>query len=231
MLIVICGEDITASRNYLQQLKNQYVDKEYEIQTVPTNQLEEIYKNSTGVMGLFGQQTVYIVENLSSAIGRKKKGTFMDAFNALVESKDVQIIDWEGGKSAYNLTSLKKLATGFTEFKPEKSIFQLLDECYPGNLKRFLNAVNVVGESQEDTFIYAMLCKHIRNIILAKENALGNMSPWQKKGLLTQAKLWPVERLIAFYDGLARIDISQKTNGTPFDVKKSMEVLSCYYLA
>ena len=113
MLTVICGEDTTASRNTIHQLKKQYAEKDYLVESIPAAQLEEVHKNSGGVMGLFGQQTVYFVDNLSTALGRKKKGSFPEAVQALVESKDIQIVDWEDGKSAYNLTSLKKMASEF----------------------------------------------------------------------------------------------------------------------
>ena len=122
------------------------------------------------------------------------------------------------------------MVTEFKECKPEKSIFQLLDACYPGNLKEFMNAMNVVNASQDASFIYAMLCKHVRNIILAKENALGNMSPWQKQGLYKLGKMWEMNKLIGFYEGLARIDIALKTGGSPYDVRKSLDILVCYYL-
>lgn len=230
MLTVICGEDTTASRNAIHELKKQYITKGYETKNIIGSEIEDIYKNSAGVISLFGQPTIYFVDNLSTIIGRKRKGEFLDMLNALIANKEIQLIDWEHGKSAYSLTSLKKMATDFKEYKPEKSIFQLLEACYPGNLQAFVHAIQVVNSTQDATFIYAMLCKHIRSLILAKEHALGNMSPWQKKSLQTQANYWDTEKLIAFYEGLAKIDIAMKTSGTPFDMKKSLEILSCYYL-
>lgn len=230
MLTVICGEDTTASRNYIHDLKKHYTTKRFETKHIVSNEIVEIHKNSEGVMGLFGQSMVYFIDNLSTAIGRKKKGEFADALYAIVASNDIQLIDWENGKSAYNLTSLKKMATHFKEFKPQKSIFQLLDACYPGNLRPFLQSIQVVTDTQESSFIYAMLCKHIRTLILAKENALGNMSPWQKKNVTTQAQHWNREKLIGFYEGLAKIDMNLKTSNSPFEVKKAIEILACLYL-
>ncbi len=229
MLTVICGEDITASRQYFSSLKEQYEKKNFELRNIVPSDLEEIYKNSEGVISLFGQQNAYYVDKLSTFISRKKKSTFEAMFKELVANKDIHIIDWEE-KSAYELTSIKKHASDFKEFKPEKSIFQLMDTCYPNNLKGFLKSVDTVHQTQDDTFIFAMLCKHVRTLILAKENALGNMPPWQKKNVLTQAKMWNMDKLIGFYEGLAKIDMSLKTSGTPFTVKKSLDILSCYYL-
>jgi hypothetical protein len=53
---------------------------------------------------------------------------------------------------------------------------------------------------------------------------------WQIGKLANQAKYWKEENLINFYQGLHRIDINSKTGGTPFTVKKSLEILACYYL-
>lgn len=229
MLTVICGEDITPSRQHFSSLKEYYEKKNFEVKHIVPSELEEIYKNSEGVISLFGQHSAYFVDKLSTFISRKKKSTFETMFKELVVNKDIHIIDWEE-KSAYELTSIKKLASEFKEFKPEKSIFQLMDTCYPGNLKGFLKSVETVNQTQDDLFIFAMLCKHIRGLILAKENALGTMSPWQKKHILTQAKMWNMDTLIGFYEGLAKIDMSLKTSGTPFTVKKSLDILACYYL-
>lgn len=231
MLTVICGEDVIASRQYLQSLKENYKKKNYFIQTIAPNQIEEVYKNTEGVISLFGQPKAYIVQNLSTKYSKRSSPALAKIIEELATNKEIVIIDWEEEKSAYLLTTLKKIATEFKEFKPQKTIFQLLDACYPNNRKDFLKSLQVVNQTQEPTFIFAMLCKHIRNLILAKENVLDSkISPWQKTNLSKQAQLWNVDKLISFYEGLARIDISIKTSATPFDLKESLDILACYYL-
>jgi DNA polymerase III delta subunit len=231
MLTVICGEDSVASRTYLQHLKQNYTQKGYNVTSITTSELEDVYKNSSGVMGLFGQQNVYVIEKLSAALSRKKKSADQEMIKSLIENKEILLIDWEDRKSAYELTSLKKIATDFKEFKPEKTIFQLLDSFLPKNMKSFLHAVEIVNKTQEDSFIFAMLSKHVRQLILAKENALDSkMSPWQKMNITKQANVWDTQKLIGFYDGLSRVDIAMKTSNTPFSLKKSLDILACYYL-
>lgn len=231
MLTVICGENTQASRNYLQSLKTEYKKKNYLISTISVGELEETYKNAQGSMGLFGEDQLFITENLSSKISRKKKTPFLELFDTMVADRNFQLVDWEEGKSAYELTALKKIASGFKEFKPEKGIFQLLDQCYPKNLKGFITGLEKVSKTQDESFIYAMLCKHIRSLVLAKENALGSkMSPWQKQNLMNQARLWDTTKLVGFYEGLGRIDVAVKTSSTPFSLKNSLDILASYYL-
>ena len=133
----------------------------------------------------------------------------------------------------------KKLAQRFEinqgavvkEFKPSQNIFKLLDSCYPGNLKTFLNTLQTLSESTEDIFIFIMLARHMRNILSVKlGEKIPKLASWQLGKLSNQARYWDEKNLINFYQGLHRIDVNSKTNGTPFSVKKSLDILACYYL-
>lgn len=231
MLTVIGGEDSVASRQKLQELKSKYKAQGYSIDGVAPGDVPELLKNAEGVTNLFGQESIYIVEKLSSKYKGREKTPFKEAVQSIAKSTTIHLIDWESGKSAYELSALKRIATTFYEAKPSKSIFELLDSCYPGNLKQFLNAVEVVNQTQDIGFIYALLCKHVRKLILAQNNALDSKTPpWQRGKLKSQAALWKEENLLKFYEGLARIDISMKTSSTSYDLRASLELLVCYYL-
>ncbi|MEK7177644.1 MAG: hypothetical protein AAB705_02350, partial [Patescibacteria group bacterium] len=72
---------------------------------------------------------------------------------------------------------------------------------------------------------------HMRNILLVKMgDNIPKLMSWQIGKLSNQAKYWDEKNLINFYQGLHRIDVNSKTNGTPFTVKKSLDILACYYL-
>ena len=231
MLNVICGEDSASSRNYLLKVTDEYKNKGYIVHDIASPYLEDLAKNSGGTIGLFGQKPVYVIANLSRKYSKKKAPKAAKLIEELALDQNILIVDWEEGKSAYILSTLKKIANSFQEFKPQKSIFQLLDDCYPINKKGFIQSLNKVIESQEESFVFAMLCRHVRNLILAKNEALANnLSPWQRKKLLFTARLWPQDKLIGFYEGLSRIDIAIKTSATPYNLKQSLDILACYYL-
>lgn len=231
MLTVIAGEDSVTSRSKLQSLKKSFEEKGYAIAQTTVSQLEDVLKNSAGVRDLFGKQSIYFVEGISNKYVGREKTVFKDTVQKLTAEKDIHVVDWENGKSAYELSGLKRIATTFDEYKPGKNIFQLLDFCYPGNIKVFIDTLSIVTKTQEITFVYALLWKHIRKLIQAKKGTLDPAIPsWQKQKIEFQAARWDENMLISFYEKLARIDVSLKTNQTPFDLKESLELLVCYYL-
>lgn len=231
MLTVIGGEDSVASRHKLQELKEKYKTQGYSIDDVPAGDVPDLLKNAEGVTNLFGQESIYIVEKLSSKYKGRTKTPYKEAVQEIAKSSTIHLIDWESGKSAYELSSLKRIATAFYEAKPSQSIFELLDNCYPGNLKTFLRSIDEVNQSQDIGFIYALLCKHVRKLILAQADALDSKTaPWQRGKLKSQAARWEEKNLLKFYEGLARIDISMKTSSTSYDLRDSLELLVCYYL-
>jgi hypothetical protein len=231
MLTIICGEDIPAARQQLVSLKEKYKEKGYAIRQIPLNELPQIYKSSQGVVDLFGQESVYFVDNISSKYKGRGKNEFKDTIADISKNPTTHIVSWEEGKSAYDLSTIKKLATTFDEYKPSRTIFQLLDDCYPGNLKTFLSSLEIVSTSQDILFVYTLLWRHIRKLLLANEHIFDkSIQSWQKPKLIQQANMWDNKKLIYFYEGLIRIDQGMKTSSSTFDMKESIEILACYYL-
>ncbi|MFA9288647.1 MAG: hypothetical protein ACEQSA_02095 [Weeksellaceae bacterium] len=231
MLTIICGEDSAASRNHLNELRKSYHQKGFHIQQVALPEVIELHKNGAGVMSLFAAQSVYIVENLSKLYKGRTKTAAKTAVEELAKDKNIILIDWEEEKSAYELTSLKKLASSFQEYKLSATIFQLQETCYPGNLNVFLQTLRTLTTIQDEGFVFAMLWKHIRKLILVSEGILpAGTAPWQKGKLQAQARSWQDKRLVDFYEGLTRIDIRLKTSASVFSQADSIEVLACYFL-
>ncbi len=215
MLTIICGENTVGSRDYFNQLKLYYQNKGYDIQIVSPQDLVQISTLQASSPTLFGQKIVYFTENLLTKVKEKKL-------------PEAIIIDWEE-KSLYELKIPKGAKT--KEFKPEASIFKLLDACYPGNLKGFLNILHQLLIDKDGSFVLNMLAKHIRNLLLVKMGEeIKNLKLWQLNKLKNQARYWPMEKIINFYDALYRIDLSIKTSSTSFDVGKSLDILACYFL-
>lgn len=229
MLITVCGEDTIASRNYVNTLKQQYKSKEYEIKNIPSKEVLEVIKSGANSLSLFEQKRVFFIEGFNTYISRIKDKNVLKGIEEISTNKDIEIVNWEEGKSSRDIKT--KLLGTVKEFKPDKSIFSLLDTCYPGNLQTFIQVLNQVTETQDEGFAYAMLCKHIRTLILAGSDAVPSSVPsWQKYKLIGQAKKWDLEKLTSFYDGLAKIDVSLKTSNNIYGIKKSLELLACYYL-
>ena len=228
MLTIICGEDVIASRDYFNEMKESYRKKGFEIKNVPSSQLDDLRTWMSHSQGLFASQTVYVSENAVKAFKSKKNKKLLESIDDIARDSSVTWIDWEK-ITAREITGLK--AATIKELKPSETIFMFLDNMYPGNLKLASRQLNTLADRQDEGFIFAMLCKHIRNLILAKHKLqIPGVAPWQAGKLAKQASYWKDGKLEAFYEGLARIDVSIKTSANIHGLGKSLDILFCYFL-
>jgi len=229
MLTIICGEDSTTSFNYYSSLKKNYLDKSYEILDVSSSDLENITSWLGQSQSLFSQKKIFFTQNINKRLSRKLNLKINKVVEKLIKDKSVEVVDWEEEISSRELKFPK--ATVVKEFKPAQNIFKLQDSLYPGNLKNFIYALNQLAETVDENIIFYMLVKHIRNLLTVKSGqSISRLQPWQLAKLSKQAKNWEEKKLLGFYQGLHRIDISTKTSSNPFSLKKSLDILACYFL-
>ncbi len=228
MLTIICGEDTTASRKYFSDLKSSFASKGNEVKYIASSELAEIPKWLAESTSLFGERLIFFTEHINKLISRKKGDQLTDILTKIADAKDAELYIWEqtGGREI----KLKGIGQ-IKEFKPSSTIFKLLDMCTPTNKITFLKALEALSQSTDEYFMFVMLHRHVRNVILSiLGHPPANLQPWQQQKFISQAKLWNLEPLLTFYEGLIRIDISTKTGANPHGIKKSMEILACYFL-
>jgi len=229
MLTIICGEDSTTSFNYYSSLKKNYLDKSYEILDVSSSDLENITSWLGQSQSLFSQKKIFFTQNINKRLSRKLNLKINKVVEKLIKDKSVEVVDWEEEIPSRELKFPK--ATVVKEFKPAQNIFKLQDSLYQGNLKNFIYALNQLAETVDENIIFYMLVKHIRNLLTVKSGqSISRLQPWQLAKLSKQAKNWEEKKLLGFYQGLHRIDISTKTSSNPFSLKKSLDILACYFL-
>lgn len=235
MLTIICGEDHVAAREYFKNLKDKYREKHIEIRLISSSEVEEMKKWLLDSPSLFFEKKVFFTENLTKALKRKKNpGTLLDLAN-IAKNNDVELYVWEDGLSAriintnVSMAKLAKIAR-IKEFKPKENIFQLLDACFPSNKQKFIALLRDLLHNTNQEFIFMMLARHVRNLILAKENALSAKLPfWQKNKISSQAKFWQKEKLMIFYESLFRIERRAKTSASQ-TLSQSLEITACLLL-
>lgn len=229
MLYLICGEDVQAARAYFLEQKKVFAVKNFLVTDIQPSQIEEIMNSSMGELSLFGQQKVYVTQSLQSYIGRKKNEAFQKNLKALVDSRELIVLDWESGKSTREL-SLSKIAVT-KEFKVTHSVFQLQESVLPHNYVPFATLLQTLRQTQDDGFLISMMARHLRTLILAQNDALPtSTSPWVRTKVTRQAKQWPEHSLASFYEGLIRLDQSLKTGQNVYDLGNSLLVIAYYYL-
>lgn len=233
MLTIFCGEDASASRAAFIKLIDDYKSQDTEIISLQPSSILEAQRGLADNLSLFSSKKIFCVEGLEKFSFKKstkvKKDDVYEAIVSLSTDKNIVLLDFEEGKPARQL-KLKDLAKVY-ESKPSISIFKLLEDCYPGNKLPFISSLQSVCNSQEDMFVFVMLFRHIRQLLLSANNLLPpNLPPWQKYKVLGQAKKWSVPELTNFYSGLIKIEITSKTSSNPYGIRKSIEILACHYL-
>jgi len=229
MLTIICGEDSIASRDYYFSLKKNYQDKDFQVIEIPSSELENIPSWMGESRSLFNQNKVFFTVNVNKKLSRKLNLKINKVVDQLIKDKAVEVVAWEEEISSRMLKFPK--GVNVKEFKPSQNIFKLQDALYPGNLKSFLSILNQLTETVDENFIFIMLIRHIKNLLLVKTGQSNSkLQSWQIAKLKSQVSKWPLDKLINFYDSFHKIDISQKTSTNPYSVKKSVDILACYYL-
>ncbi len=228
MLTIICGEDIIASRAAYNKIREQYRAQGYEIRSIAGSEIVEMKKWILESPMLFAPRVAYFSEYAIKYAKSRKDRALYKEIDDLAVNTDVQWIDWEKF-TAREITGVKKAV--IQEYKPSETIFSLLDSFYPGNLKQVASAMEIVTATQEEGFVFAMLSKHVRSLLLIRQGIVpAGMKSWQAGRLRTQAQRWAPEKLLLFYEGLIRIDRSLKTSSNTHGLKNSIDILCCYVL-
>jgi len=229
MLTIICGEDSSSSRKYYSDLKKEYLLKQYEIFDINFSQIENIPLWLGESESLFSKKKVFFTQNLNKKISKKTSLKLLKIISDIEKSEQIELVDWEEEITSRYLKFGNN--SKIKEFKPNQSIFKLQDSLYPGNLTNFLKILSELPDSVEGLFIFIMISRHLRNLlIIANGGTIPKMFSWQLAKLNSQAKKWDKEKLLAFYLSLHKIDLLIKTSKNPFSVKKSLDILACYFL-
>ncbi len=233
MIYIYCGEDTISARLAYTKEIERYKSTLAEIVPISSSSIVEVRNGIADNMSLFSTQTVFCVENLEKFGFKKstkaKTDVVYEAIASLAQNKNVILLDFEEGKQERQL-KLKDLAT-VHESKPSTSIFKLVEDCVPGNKNIFIQSLRLVCSTQEEQFVFIMLYRHIRQLVLSLTDELSvKIPPWQKYKIIGQAKKWKRQLLIDFYSGLIKIEIGSKTSSNPYGIRKSLEILACHYL-
>lgn len=226
MITIVCGEDLVASRSYFHEMVKEFKNKDIEVQNVSLDELQSMSEMIYSV-SLFSQKRVFFMENVNTKLKSMDKKTSM-VLSAIHRADGLELIIWEDRPSReLKLSSLGKVK----EFKLKKNIFVFLESFYPGNRREFLSILADLVDSSEERFIFLMLSRHTRNLILVKEDKqLLKLASWQLYKLSKQAQRWTLANLILVYESMMKIDHNDKTSNSPFSIKESLDILACYFL-
>jgi hypothetical protein len=228
MLTIICGENTIEAYNFFLEKKKEFINKKYEVLEIDSSAIEELIHWQSENLSLFATKKVFFTRNLNKKINKTNKKTLI-LIDRVVNDKKINIFDFEEGMEKRNLKVQKNVL--IKEFKLPISIFNFLDNLYPGNLATVIKNLNLLSKTTASELIFFMLTKRIRQLLMIKLNhKLDGLQLWQLRKLNYQAKIWSKQTLIKFYQSLFQLEIKVKTSSNPFDLKKSLELLFTYLL-
>lgn len=220
-ILVYSGSDIVSSRKaFLDYLQSLQVN-DFELVRVNGKDLtEEALELHSSPTSLFGQKKCLAIEGLLSITKSKDK----DKVLKIVTLLDCCIVDWEN-KDFSKAEQQKFPNFVFKNFKLPSILFNFLDSLSPGKTKANLDFFHKVIEEVDPAFVFLMIIRQFRYLILASGNELTGMPPWQSGKFFHQAKLFNKEKLPVIYEKLLEIDYRQKTSQTVKDLVFELDLL------
>lgn len=226
MIQIILGDNVSESRKEFVRLKEEYKNKGCEIFLLNETNISELDKWLYQSNSLFSNKKVFFGENLLS---KKENKNILKKYDTMKE--DINFILWEEELEERVAKFIFKYAR-IRSFKLPYNIFKFLDSVYPANLEVVINYLNQISDNVEENIILFMLERRTRDLILIKNNLKPQkkLADWQIFRLKNQAGKWANDKLISFYDSLYRVEVVVKTSSGYYPIKKSLDILFCYYL-
>ncbi len=229
-ILVFCGDDIVSSRkafiDYLQGLQ----EEDFEVIRFSGKDLtEEVLQSNSSPTSLFGQKKALAIENLFSGTKSKDKEKIINTIVSLSDSPrgeaGCSIAVWEG--KDFSKADQQKFPDNFVfkKFKLPSSLFIFLENLSPGKTKINIDSFHKLSDEVDPAFIFIMLIRQFRYLILASENELSGMPPWQSGKIARQVKLFKKDQLVKIYEKFLEIDYKQKTSQTPLGLVYELDLL------
>ncbi len=222
MLTILHGDNIDASRTELLAMiaaaKGKEI-RELNGRSLDTNELTQALESSS----LFGGNTLVVIENLFSKLGRQVKR--IEALSSILggSSASTDIIVWEDKE--LGITALKSLGKAIVRtFKLPAVIFQLLDGLRPDAARPMVLLFQKVVAVQPAEITYTLLVRRVRQLIQLRDGvAPEGLAPWQASRLTGQARLFTMDELVVMHTKLLDMDIAIKTGTSPFTLAQRIE--------
>lgn len=221
MITLLHGENIVGSRNYLNDIRVKHTG-EIIVLDGKTVLLGEI-KQAVESLSLFSGSRLVIIENLCSRLSKTQLKEYLSYLFKAESLSDIVI--WEGKE--ITKVSLKNIPKNWKveSYPIPKVIFNFLDNISPGNNIKMLSLLKDSRKTNDDNFLFLMIVRQIRMLLLAFEGGLVGMPPWMAGKFSRQAKKYSKEDLLKLYKKLLLIDIGQKSGTAAFDLTKELDLL------
>lgn len=219
MIILIHGEDIASSRNFLTEQRQTHKG---EVQLItPETTSPELLTQAFTSSSLFETNRLIILEGFFTG----RKTTVTKEIPKLESSAN--IIIWEGKKLTLGQISvIEKIFPGVSikEFKQNQVVFKFVESIRPKNQKQMLTLLQEYFKVEIPEIVFSMIVRQLRLLLLIKSGSADELSPWQKSRLEAQAKSFNFEQLKSIYAQLLDIDFKIKSGQLAYNLPTAIEL-------
>ena len=216
-MLIIHGDDIKRSYEYLQQSLNNFRLQNVDIYSHNYSDLElTSFRQEIDSNNLFSNKKVIVINGLVSTNKSKIKEDLIKIIN---NQKDAEIILYESKE--LTPTALKAFPGSRNEiFKVNPIIFKLMDSIRPGYQKGIYNLYKqTIDSGIEPEYVFAMLVRQVRLLIQVKTNPnTVRLAPFAKRLFQTQAAYFDLDKLIDLHHQLYSIDKKIKTGNSSVEM-------------
>lgn len=220
MTIIIHGDDIVASRNYLNKLISEFESKGLSILKFAADELtEEKVTLDLQPHSLFGDTHALVIEGLFSRRDSQAKKKII----ALLAPSTTAVVIWEG--KSIKKTDLNLFPTSqIQEFKQKTSIFEFLDSI--GNSTSSVKAFHVAMRQEPVEKLIASINSRLHALLVAKlapENL--EAQGFYRTKLLSQAGKLSLEKIAGLISDFTQADYAHKTGNNIAPLDTSIDLI------
>ena len=223
-MIIIHGENQLQSRLFLQTKIDEAKKKSFSIIRIDGRKAipEDLIQSLEGDL-FFGESKLVVIENVYSG----PRSNRQDQLLKILRDTNVPVILWEPKKiDGRRLKGFDKPSQ--KTFSYPALVFAFLDALKPANHAKTLNLLHQTLINEPAQLVFFLLVRRIRHLLLL--SALGReakikAAPWQKNRLAEQSKLFKTAVLLAIYQRLIQIEISQKTGRASLGLADQLDLL------
>lgn len=166
---------------------------------------------------LFGNSNFVILSGLLA--GGKKKS--QEKIIQYLKTENHQNLLLYETKSIHPSTLRQFKNATIENFKVEVDIFRFLEKIHPNQKNALLASYNdLLAKKSEPEFIFAMLTRQVRQLIIAKTNPKQlKAPPFAINKLKQQAGSFTLDQILNMHADLYHIDLAIKTGKTQLDLK------------
>jgi DNA polymerase III delta subunit len=202
-IVIVNGDDITASRQRYYQIISSVKKRGWEINKYEDDNtsLSEILNSQS----LFGSQ-ILVVSEFSNILDSDLK--WLKSNHSSLNSMLLVYSKKKLSKTQTNKFPQAKVE----EFNLPVVLFKFLDSLYPGNSKQTIQLLTELLEQTEIEFVFIMLARQFRDLLLVSQNPNTTVYPsWRTGKLKSQASKFRDNQLKQVISYLAKLDLQIKT--------------------